>query len=240
MASYFAAGSVHVLKRSMDIFLAAILLVLVLPLLAFSAIAIKLDTVGPVLFRQTRMGRRFRGFQLFKLRTMRIDGVGSAYTLGEDARITRVGRWLRRTKIDEMPQLWNVLRGEMSLVGPRPVIPELTTEFRDAYIRLLDVRPGLTDPATVKYCRETEILAEASQPLEYFKTVVTPDKLRISREYLDHASFWSDLGVLAATIRALLEVWRSHLRGRQPRLAAFRGVSTVSTPVEPQHASVSR
>jgi lipopolysaccharide/colanic/teichoic acid biosynthesis glycosyltransferase len=193
-----------VLKRSVDVALACFLLIVSLPILAMAAITIKLDSEGPVFFLQPRMGRRFSRFALFKLRTMRVCMDGSAFTLGEDPRITRCGRWLRRFKVDELPQLWNVLRGEMSLVGPRPVIPELTAEFRQAYERLLTVRPGLTDPATVKYCREVELLALVPDPLEYFKTVVTPDKLRISAAYLERATAWSDLGVMAGTAWALM------------------------------------
>jgi lipopolysaccharide/colanic/teichoic acid biosynthesis glycosyltransferase len=194
----------HVLKRSVDIFLSGLLLALSLPFLAFAAILIKLDSPGPVIFRQVRTGKGFKRFQLLKLRTMQADAGGSPYTLGADPRITRVGRWLRKFKLDELPQLWNVLRGEMSLVGPRPVVPELTEEFYQAYTRLLEARPGLSDPATLKYCRETEILALVPEPLRYFKTVVTPDKLRISQAYLERANLWSDLGVVAKSTFVLL------------------------------------
>jgi lipopolysaccharide/colanic/teichoic acid biosynthesis glycosyltransferase len=134
---------------------------------------------------------------------MRLRGQGSAYTLGADSRITRAGRWLRWLKFDELPQLLNVLYGDMSIVGPRPVIPELTMEFKWEYERLLVVRPGLTDPATIKYCREAELLAGIPEPLRYFKTVVTPDKLRISLNYLEKANMISDLGVMVSTAVAL-------------------------------------
>jgi len=207
-----------VLKRSMDISLAALLLIAALAVLGIAAIVIKVDSEGPVFFRQARMGQRFRRFKLLKLRTMRIYGDGPAYTLGEDARITRAGRWLRWPKLDELPQLWNVLRGEMSLVGPRPVTPELTMEFKQAYEQLLKVRPGLTDPATLKYCREDEFLALVSDPLQYFKTVLTPDKLRISQAYLECATAWSDVGVMMGTALALFPSrWRP--RFRQARLS---------------------
>ena len=186
-------------KRSIDIVLSALMLIAALPLLAVAALAIRIETEGPALFRQDRMGRGFRRFQLLKLRTMNLAGDGPAYTLGADPRITRTGYWLRKLKIDELPQLWNVLRGDMSLVGPRPVIPELAMEFMIAYTKLLEVRPGLTDPASLKYCRETEILAAAPDPMRYFKTVVTPDKLRISQAYLHTANSWTDLLVLAQT-----------------------------------------
>ena len=230
------------LKRTVDIALACLLLIISLPILAVAAVAIKIDSEGTVFFCQARMGRRFRCFALFKLRTMRIFVDGSAYTLGEDPRITRVGQWLRRTKVDELPQLWNVLRGEMSMVGPRPVIPELAIEFRQEYNRLLEVRPGLTDPATLKYCREVELLALVSDPLLYFKTVITPDKLRISAAYLDRANLLSDLGVMASTAAALLprnglprfaRKWSFGQVGEQQLAAELLSVAPVKN-VEPQ------
>jgi lipopolysaccharide/colanic/teichoic acid biosynthesis glycosyltransferase len=194
-----------VYKRSVDIVLAGLLLAISLPFLFIAAIIIKLDSEGPVIFSQVRMGWRFKRFQLLKLRTMKASCAGLTYTLGADARITRSGHWLRCFKLDELPQLWNVLRGDMSLVGPRPVVPELTAEFKWEYDRLLEARPGLTDPATLKYCHEVEILALVPDPLEYFMTVVTPDKLRISQAYQLRANMWSDLGVMAGTAMALLQ-----------------------------------
>jgi lipopolysaccharide/colanic/teichoic acid biosynthesis glycosyltransferase len=193
-----------VLKRCVDIVLSVLLLIVALPILAVAAIAIEFDSEGPVFFVQPRMGRGFKRFALFKLRTMRMHCEGTAITLGVDPRITRVGQWLRWSKVDELPQLWNVLRGQMSLVGPRPVIPELALEFAEAYVHLLDARPGLTDPASIKYCREQELLALFPDPLLHFKTVVTPDKLLISAAYINRATVWSDLGVLMGTGLALL------------------------------------
>lgn len=212
------------LKRGVDIALAGLLLIASLPLLAAAAIAIKLDSEGPVLFRQARMGRGFRRFDLVKLRTMRIAVDGPPYTVAEDPRITRMGRWLRWFKVDELPQLWNVLRGQMSLVGPRPVVPELAFEFKAAYERLLEVRPGLTDPATVKYCREEELLALLPDPLHYFKTVLMPDKLGISAAYLERANVWRDLGLLVKTSLALFpsNLW--------PRLIEENRAQTAQTP----------
>jgi lipopolysaccharide/colanic/teichoic acid biosynthesis glycosyltransferase len=193
-----------VFKRSVDITIGGVLFGLSLPLILVAAILIKLDSEGPVIFRQVRMGRQFRRFHLLKLRTMESSSAGPAYTLSADPRITRVGHYLRRFKVDELPQLWHVLRGDMSLVGPRPVFPELTEEFRHDYELLLEVRPGLTDPAALKYCQEAEILALVPDPLQHFKTVVTPDKLRISEDYMRRANTWSDLGVMARTLAALL------------------------------------
>jgi lipopolysaccharide/colanic/teichoic acid biosynthesis glycosyltransferase len=192
-----------VLKRAIDILAASILLTVSLPMLVFAGAMIRIDSPGPVIFRQPRMGRRFRRFELYKLRTMTTGGDGPAYTLGADPRITPIGQWLRRLKIDELPQLWNVLRGDMSIVGPRPVIPELALEFDAAYQRLLTARPGLTDPASLKYLRETEILSQVANPYTYFKTVVTPEKIRISQDYLEHATLWSDMVIVVRTALAL-------------------------------------
>jgi len=162
-----------------------------------------------VIFHQDRMGRGFKRFRLYKLRTMNLHGAGAAYTLGADPRITSVGRWLRRYKIDELPQLWNVLRGDMSMVGPRPVVPGLATEFDRAYAKLLAVRPGLTDPASIKYCNETEILESVLDAERHFKTVITPDKIRISLAYLERDNPWTDLSVV---IRTALVLVSSRLR----------------------------
>jgi lipopolysaccharide/colanic/teichoic acid biosynthesis glycosyltransferase len=216
-----------VLKRSVDIVLSGILFALALPILAIASVVIKMDSRGPAIFRQDRMGRGFRRFQLLKLRTMQLSRDGPAITLGADSRITRSGRWLRWLKFDELPQLWNVLRGDMSMVGPRPVIPQLTMEFRWEYERLLKVRPGLTDPAAIKYCREAEVLASVPEPLKYFKTVVTPDKLRISMDYLPKADVLSDFGVMVKTAVVLYpcDWWpRSRLRVRAKVAKPVKGV----------------
>jgi len=195
-----------VLKRGVDIALSGVLLIVSLPFLAVAALVIKLDSEGPVFFRQARIGRNFRRFRIVKLRSMRLSGLGLGYTLNEDPRVTRAGRWLRWLKVDELPQLWNVFRGEMSMVGPRPVVPELALEYRQAYKLLLTVRPGLTDPATLKYCHEEQFLLLVPDPLLYYKTILVPDKLRISAAYLERANLWSDLGVLTGTAIALVPI----------------------------------
>lgn len=191
------------LKRLVDVFVAASLLLLFSPLLVLLCVLIRRESRGPAIFRQTRMGRNFKPFEILKLRTMR-EVPGAMITLGHDQRITRLGRWLRRTRIDEIPQFWNVLRGEMSLVGPRPVVPALTFQFREQYQRLLQVRPGLTDPATIKYCRENELLAVSENPLAFFWSVITPEKLRISMAYQESATLLRDLLVLLQTALVLL------------------------------------
>jgi len=197
MCMLFAGG--NVIKRFVDITVSAALLLMALPVLALASLVIVCTSPGPVLFRQVRMGRDFRPFDIFKLRTMVHAQAGLAFTLGADPRITPVGLWLRRTKVDELPQLWNVLRGEMSLVGPRPVVLELTEEFREEYEFLLRARPGLTDPASLKYSQEARLLEQAADSMRFFKTVVTPDKIRISFEYMRQANFWTDAGTMAMT-----------------------------------------
>ena len=210
-------------KRGVDIVLSAFLLCLSSPILALSALIIRLSSPGPVLFRQVRMGRRFQPFQILKLRTMFHAQAGLAYTLGPDARITPFGRLLRRTKIDELPQLWNVLRGEMSLVGPRPVLPELTSEFRVHYALLLRERPGLTDPASLKYSQEARLLGMADDPMHFFKTVVTPDKIELSLDYMEIANPWTDAVTLLMTSLICCVPAMSRVYGRLPQPEA--GVS---------------
>ncbi len=188
------------LKRLFDFAGALFLLTLALPVLVVCAVLIELDSRGPVLFYQWRMGRGFRPFRLIKLRTMEDAAGGQPYSVADDPRVTRLGRALRRYKLDELPQLWNVLRGEMSLVGPRPVVPEIANAHREAYERLLLVRPGLTDPATLKYRREAEMLALKADPEASFRREFTPDKLRISSAYLERATLGSDLRVLVQTV----------------------------------------
>jgi lipopolysaccharide/colanic/teichoic acid biosynthesis glycosyltransferase len=193
------------IKRSFDLAAALAGLLCLAPLFVCVAIFIKLDSDGPVFFRQERVGRRFRSFRIYKFRTMVEDAPrrGSAITFGEDPRITGVGRILRRTKIDELPQLINVLRGDMSIVGPRPEVPTYVNRFRHQYERILQVRPGITDPASLRFRDEAAILAAYSNPEEAYLTSVLPDKLRLGEEYLRGSSLFSDLAVILRTVVAL-------------------------------------
>jgi lipopolysaccharide/colanic/teichoic acid biosynthesis glycosyltransferase len=204
------------LKRALDVVISAFLLLLVSPILFLACMVIRLTSPGPIFFRQMRMGQNFRPFSIFKLRSMSHSQPGMEYTLGTDPRITRFGQWLRHSKIDELPQLWNVLRGDMSLVGPRPVLPQLTAEFCSAYTLLLRSRPGLTDPASLKYCREAALLATAADPMRFFKTVVTPDKICISLEYQERANLWTDCVTLAMTAVVCAVPSLSRLYGEPP------------------------
>ncbi len=190
------------LKRFCDFVAAGIGLVLLSPVLVIAAIAIWLDSGRPVFYLQERMGRNFEPFWIYKFRTMVTDADkrGGQLTAGADPRITRVGRWLRQTKIDELPQLFNVLRGDMALVGPRPEVPRYVEMYRADYAYVLSVRPGLTDPASVKYRDEAAILAASADPEQEYIGRILPDKIAMAREYIARATLWSDLGVLVRTL----------------------------------------
>jgi lipopolysaccharide/colanic/teichoic acid biosynthesis glycosyltransferase len=190
-----------VIKRLFDVVAAAGGLAVTAPLFLLIAAAIKLDSPGPVLFRQQRLGRDFRPFQIFKFRTMVYDAPqrGSAITVGDDPRITRVGKLLRRSKLDELPQLLNVLRGDMSIVGPRPEVPQYVQMFRDDYAEILKVRPGITDLASVAYADEEALLAQASEPAEVYSREILPRKIELARESIRRSSLFFDLAVIVRT-----------------------------------------
>jgi len=193
------------LKRAFDVALSAIGLAVLSPVLILAAILVKCDSPGPVLFGQDRVGRHFRNFRLFKIRTMRVNTSDVAITCGADPRITRVGKILRDLKIDELPQLWNVLRGDMSFVGPRPEVPRYTRIFQDDYAQVLTVRPGITSAASLKYRDEAEILGRVEDPMAYYVRVILPDKLRLEKEYVRRHSFWCDLALILATLQACIQ-----------------------------------
>ena len=167
---------------------------------------IKLESPGPVFFRQARVGRHGRVFRIHKFRTMRVDAesMGPQVTVGADPRITRAGAFLRAHRLDELPQFLDVLAGDMSLVGPRPDVPRYVDQWPPALReRVLAVRPGITDPASLEFRGEAEILARAADPEREYLEVVLPAKLRASADYADRATFWTDLRVLARTVGVL-------------------------------------
>ena len=194
-------------KRLFDLLLAAAGLLLLGPLLLAIGLAIRLDTPGPALFRQERVGRGGRPFCIHKFRTMVADAPqrGPGLTIGEDARITRVGRFLRAKRLDELPQLIDVLKGDMSLVGPRPELPRYVAYYPAALReRVLAVRPGITDPASLAYLDESERLAAAADPEREYVEVILPAKLAAAADYADHASLATDLAVIWRTLRAVM------------------------------------
>jgi lipopolysaccharide/colanic/teichoic acid biosynthesis glycosyltransferase len=194
-----------VTKRLFDVLFAAAGLALLSPLLAAIAIWIRLDSRGPVLFRQTRMGRAFTPFVIYKFRTMTTEAAGGPLiTTGGDSRITRAGRYLRAAKLDELPQLFNVLKGDMSLVGPRPEVPRYVELFHDDYRDVLRVRPGVTDLASLKYRDEAALLGEAVDPEQAYVNCVLPDKIRLAKLYVARSSICFDLALIFRTVGAIV------------------------------------
>ena len=202
-------------KRAFDLFWSALGLAVLSPVLALVALAVKLEDGGPVFFRQLRIGRRGRPFRIWKFRTMVVDAdrQGRAITVGRDPRITRVGHWLRDSKLDEIPQLLNVFSGEMSLVGPRPEVPRYVELYTEAQRAILALRPGITDLASIKYRNESDLLGAAENPDETYVQILLPDKIRINLAYASEAGLWSDFLVILATL-GLFSAAR--IRSRQP------------------------
>lgn len=193
-------------KRLFDAVGAAVALVLLAPLLLGLAVWIMLDSRGPVLYRQQRVGRFGLPFRIHKFRTMRPDAdrLGPPLTVGEDTRITRAGRWLRHYRLDELPQLIDVLRGDMSLVGPRPEVPHYLAQVPAALReRVLAVRPGITDPVSLAHVDEAALLAAAADPEREYVEVILPRKLQAAADYAGRATLRSDLCVLTNTLRLL-------------------------------------
>lgn len=189
-------------KRVFDLIVSFVGLLFVLWIIAIAFILASFDTHKNGFFTQDRVGQNGRLFKVIKIRTMRdIAGINTTVTTGNDPRITRLGAFLRRSKIDELPQLVNVLLGQMSFVGPRPDVPgfydQLPEEDKEV---LLSVRPGITGPATIKYRNEEELLATVDDPETYNKDVVFPDKVRINREYIENYCFANDLKYICATV----------------------------------------
>jgi len=193
-------------KRAFDIAIAATGLIVLLPVMAVVAVLIKCDSDGPVFFKQKRIGKGFQDFLIYKFRTMKENSelTGRLITIGEDPRITRLGRFLRKTKIDELPQLINVLRGEMSLVGPRPELPRFVELFRTEYTKILTVRPGITDLASLKYQDEARLMGQFPNPEEEYVRSILPDKIRLAKEYIDCSSIFFDLSLILRTLPKLL------------------------------------
>jgi lipopolysaccharide/colanic/teichoic acid biosynthesis glycosyltransferase len=191
------------LKRGVDVVAALLGLAVTWPVLAVGWCAATISTRGNGLFRQVRVGRDGEPFEVLKLRSMRpLPGVGSTVTTSGDARITGTGAVLRRFKLDELPQLLNVLRGEMSLVGPRPDVPGFADLLRGGDRIVLSVRPGITGPAALAYRHEEELLASVPDPERHNREVIWPDKVRINRDYVENWSLARDVGILLATVRS--------------------------------------
>ncbi len=193
------------LPRAVEVPLALVGLVVASPIVLAAGVAVAVSSGLPVFFRQARVGRDGRPFTLVKLRTMRTAGVGPQVTSRGDSRVTPVGRVLRRTKLDELPELWNVLRGDMSFVGPRPEVPGYVDTADPAWADVLQVRPGLTDPVTIRLRDEEGLLEKVEGDRErYYRETLQPIKLKGYREYLRRRTWRSDLRVLIETVGAVL------------------------------------
>ena len=195
------------MKRVFDIVVASLGLFLLFPFLLVVALLIKLDSRGPVFFRQERMGRGFRPFFIYKFRTMLQDAPlkGSGVTFAGDPRITLVRRLLRKTKIDELPQLINVVRGEMSLVGPRPEVRQYVELFRKDYEEILKVQPGITDLSSLKYQDEAMLLGKYANPEAEYVRRVLPEKIKLAKEYTRQSSLFFDLALICKTLVKLFD-----------------------------------
>ncbi|GLS89608.1 glycosyl transferase [Psychromonas marina] len=196
------------MKRIFDIFSSGIGLIILSPIFILIATWIKFDGSGPVFFKQVRVGLNGKNFNILKFRTMIVDAEakGLSVTVGADPRITASGRFLRSSKLDELPQLLNVFLGQMSVVGPRPEVPEYMNEYPvDIRAKILSVTPGITDKASIEYTNEAEILAKAMDPRSAYINEVMPEKAKFYVEYVDNQSFWGDIIIIFQTIYKIIK-----------------------------------
>lgn len=195
------------MKRAFDCILSLLGLIVLLPVCAAVTILIKIEGRASVFFSQERIGKDFRPFKIYKFRTMKPDAdkEGPLVTASGDSRITRVGAFLRKYKLDELPQLFNILKGDMSIVGPRPEVRKYVELFESDYKKLLMVRPGLTDPASLTYSAEEEFLSLSNDEDEYVKRIL-PDKIRISKKYVDNRNTLADVKIIIRTFLKVLRI----------------------------------
>lgn len=189
------------LKFLFDRVVAFVGLLFLWPVLIIVAVLIRVKMPGgPVIFKQQRVGRNGKLFTMYKFRSMTVSHSGSSVSVAGESRITPLGAKLRKYKLDELPELWNVLIGDMSFVGPRPDVPGYADQLKGDDRRVLQLRPGITGPASLKYRNEEEILASVDDPVKYNDEVIFPDKVRINLYYLDHQSFWMDIKLIICTV----------------------------------------
>lgn len=194
------------MKRIFDIVASGLGLLAFSPIFIILAIWIKLDSKGPIFYRQVRVGRYNKDFRIFKFRSMRVGSdKGSLVTIGgRDPRITRSGYFIRKFKFDELPQLINVFVGDMSLVGPRPEVRHYVDYWTEEQMHVLDVRPGITDPASIKFRNENELLEKAEDPEKYYIDVVMQEKIKLYLEYVEKSSFWYDIKLIFKTFQVII------------------------------------
>lgn len=194
------------MKRIFDIIASGLGLIILSPLFLILAIWIKCDSKGPVFYRQVRVGKNNKDFRIFKFRSMRVGSdKGSLVTIGgRDPRVTRSGYFIRKFKLDEFPQLINVFVGDMSLVGPRPEVRHYVDYWTPEQMHVLDVRPGITDPASIKFRNENELLEQAEDPEKYYIEVIMQEKLKLYLEYVHNHSFRSDIKLIFQTFKVII------------------------------------
>lgn len=191
-------------KRAFDLVFSTLGLIVLLPIIIVSAAGVTLSSPGPIFFRQERVGRHFKVFRICKFRTMRSDAPSDPpITVYGDPRVTRFGRILRRSKLDEIPQLFNVLVGDMSLVGPRPEVPYYVEMFHSDYEEILRVRPGITDEASIEFRHEGALLAAAPDPQDFYLKNVLPRKIQLARKYVRNGRLVDDLSIIFRTLMHL-------------------------------------
>lgn len=195
------------MKRLFDIVASGLGLIILSPLFLILAIWIKIDSKGPVFYRQVRVGLHNKDFRIFKFRSMKVGAdKGSLVTIGgRDPRVTRSGYWIRKFKLDELPQLINVFIGDMSLVGPRPEVRHYVDYWTPEQMHVLDVRPGITDPASIKFRNENELMEEAECPEKYYIEVIMQEKIKLYLEYVEKHNFWYDLGLIFKTLWVIVK-----------------------------------
>jgi len=213
------------MQRAFDLFVASLLLIIVAPIFLMVSLLVKLSSPGPAFFRQVRLGRGGKPFRILKFRSMvAVQNGGPSVTVAGDRRITPIGRILRRIKLDELPQLINVVRGDMSLVGPRPEVPDYQHVYRDGFEKVLRARPGITDPVSLQLADEESFLQHFPNPLQAYEKIVLPRKLFLSLEYLQQRNLWQDVQIIFLTV-----VTAAGLRRRKP--VEFYDLAKTRPPV---------
>lgn len=192
----------RVIKRIFDITASGIGIIILSPILLIIALMIKKESDGPVFFKQIRVGEKGKNFEILKYRTMVVDAekLGRQITVGNDNRITKIGGFLRKYKLDELPQLINVFKGDMSLVGPRPEVPRYVEMYNEEQRKVLDVKPGITDLASIRYRDENELLGTAEDPDDMYINTIMPDKLALNIEYINKSNIFFDIYIILKTI----------------------------------------
>jgi len=194
-----------IVKRFFDIFLSSLILLITSPLLVLISVVILFDSKGGVFYKQIRIGKNQRPFILYKFRTMERDVINlSLVTLKNDSRITMAGRFLRKFKIDELPQLFNVIKGDMSLVGPRPEVPRWVEKYNDEQKRILNFKPGITSYASIIYRNENELLSRQKDPEKYYIEKILPHKIKLDLKYSEHSNLCKDIKIIWRTIKKVI------------------------------------